>query len=105
MLYVKHIFVCTNQRPEGARACCGEAKGLELVSAFKEEIKKRGLNISVRAQRTGCFDICEFGPNVMVYPEGVVYGHVQISDVKEIMEKHIVGDQPVERLRIRPQRS
>jgi (2Fe-2S) ferredoxin len=35
---------------------------------------------------------------VVVYPEGVWYGKVTPADVPEIMEKHIVGGQPVERL-------
>ena len=100
MLYEKHIFVCVNQRPEGARICCGEEHGLKLVQAFKEEILKRGLKVKVRAQKTGCFDICETGPNVMVYHEGLVSGKVMVSDVPEIMENHIVGGKPVDRLRI-----
>jgi (2Fe-2S) ferredoxin len=35
---------------------------------------------------------------VVVYPEGVWYGKVGPADVAEIMEKHILGGQPVERL-------
>jgi (2Fe-2S) ferredoxin len=101
MLYLKHIFICTNQRKPGERICCGEETGMKIVEAFKEGIKKRGLKMTVRAQRTGCFDICEHGPTVAVYPEGVFYGHVQVSDVEEILEQHILNDKPVERLRLR----
>jgi (2Fe-2S) ferredoxin len=77
---------------------------MELVKAFKKEIKDRGLNIDMRAQKAGCFDICEFGPNVVVYPEGVFYGHVQLSDVMEIVEEHLINNRPVERLRLKFQR-
>jgi (2Fe-2S) ferredoxin len=98
MLYEKHIFICVNQRAEGERVSCGEVKGMELVNAFKEGIKKRGLKTKVRAQKTGCLDICEWGPNVVVYPEGIFYGKVQLGDVEEILEKHVVNNRPVERL-------
>ena len=98
MLYTKHIFICTNQRKPGERICCGEEHGMQLVNAFKEEIKKRGLKTTVRAQRTGCLDICERGPSLVVYPEGVFYGKVQLSDVNEIIEQHIINNRPVERL-------
>lgn len=104
MLFRHHIFICTNQRVEGARVSCGEARGMELVAAFKESVKRRNLQVDVRAQRAGCFDICESGPNVIVYPEGVVYGNVTLNDVEEIMEQHICGDQPVARLRVQPRR-
>jgi (2Fe-2S) ferredoxin len=35
---------------------------------------------------------------VVVYPEAVWYGHVTPADVDEIIDSHIIGGQPVERL-------
>jgi (2Fe-2S) ferredoxin len=35
-----------------------------------------------------------------VYPEAVWYGRVTIGDVDEIIDSHIIGGQPVERLLI-----
>lgn len=100
MLYKKHIFVCTNQRPEGSRVCCGEKAGLALVAAFKKEIKDRNINAEIRAQKAGCLETCELGPSVVIYPEGVFYGRVQLSDVNEIVNEHIENDRIVERLRM-----
>jgi (2Fe-2S) ferredoxin len=97
MKYKKHVFICTNTKDAGKK-CCGEERGMALVQAFKDEIRNRGLQNQMRAQRTGCLDACNFGPSLVVYPEGTYYGHVQQSDVTEIVEKHLLGNEPVERL-------
>lgn len=99
MKYRKHIFICTNERTDG-RKSCGEKCGMELVEKFKTIIKEKKLNTEVRAQRAGCFDVCNFGPAVVVYPEGVFYGNVQPEDVQEIFSEHIENDRPVERLKL-----
>ncbi len=98
MLYTKHVFICTNQRPEGSRVSCGESHGLALVAAFKKQIKDKRLNAEIRAQRAGCMETCELGPSVVVYPEGVFYGNVQLSDVDEIVTEHLENDRIVKRL-------
>jgi (2Fe-2S) ferredoxin len=99
MKYQKHVFICTNQK-DAPKKCCGETHGLELVEAFKQAMKDRNLVPDMRAQRTGCLDVCGKGPAVVVYPEGIFYGNVQLSDVEEIVESHLLNNQPVERLRL-----
>jgi (2Fe-2S) ferredoxin len=37
---------------------------------------------------------------VLVYPEGVMYGGVSKEDVTAIIEEHLLGDKPVERLKL-----
>ena len=101
MIYDKHVFICVNQRaPEALRKSCGEAHGMEIVEAFKKKLKERNLPIKLRAQKAGCLDICDFGQTVAVYPEGIFYVGVELSDVDEIIEEHIVNNRPVERLRL-----
>jgi (2Fe-2S) ferredoxin len=99
--FEKHIFICGNQRPEGhPRGCCDPAAKGELQKLFKQKLAERGLKGRVRANKAGCLDQCEHGPNLVVYPEGVWYGRVTPGDVDEIIESHIVGGKPVERLRL-----
>lgn len=100
MKYDKHIFICINERTDG-RKSCGEATGMSLVDAFKKELAAQGVRGSeVRAQKAGCIDICNFGPALVVYPEGVFYGAVSLDDVTEIVSSHIIGNVPVERLKL-----
>ena len=97
MKFKKHVFICTNDKPE-PKKCCGSEHGMALVEAFKASLTEKGLNIEIRAQRAGCLDTCGKGPTIVVYPEGVYYGNVQIEDVEEIVEQHLQNDKPVERL-------
>jgi (2Fe-2S) ferredoxin len=61
-----------------------------------EEIEERELSGEVMLTNTGCFGICDRGPVVVVYPEGIWYGGLDADAVEEIMEKHIEGGSPVE---------
>ena len=96
-----HVFVCENQRgPDDPRGCCAARGGVEVRQAFKAELERRGLKGEIRANSSGCLDACAHGPTVGVYPEGVWYGGVTAADVPEIVERHLVRGEPVERLRI-----
>jgi len=97
MKFKKHVFICTNDK-EAPKKCCGSENGMMLVEAFKEGLKARNLQVEIRAQKAGCLDTCALGPSLVVYPEGVHYGKVQLEDVEEIIESHLVNNQPVERL-------
>jgi (2Fe-2S) ferredoxin len=101
----KHIFVCENKRPEGhPKGCCADKNSLEVRALFKKRLKELGLNTSVRANASGCLDACEYGVTVLIYPEQVWYGGVTINDVEEIVQKHILKNIPVERLKIKDKR-
>ncbi len=84
-----HIFICTNERPEGApRGSCARRGSEQLVQLFKQEVLKLGLTAEVRAQKAGCLDLCEKGPTVVIYPDAVWYGPVSDADVPGIVRKH-----------------
>ena len=97
-VFEQHLFVCTNHRTNSEKRSCGEQHGLELTAAFKKAIKDKNLDMPIRAQRAGCLGICDFGPTVAIYPEGTFYVNVQLSDVEEIVQKHIIENKKVERL-------
>ena len=71
-----------------------------MRDALKAELTKRGLSKLIRANNAGCLDQCEHGVAVVVYPEQVWYGGVSVADVDEIVEKHLIGNEPVARLLI-----
>jgi (2Fe-2S) ferredoxin len=99
--FTHHIFVCCNQRAPGhSRGCCDPAGAETLRNALKAEVKSRELGSLVRVNKAGCLDQCELGPTVVIYPQAIWYGGVQLTDVRRIVEETIVGGRVIEDLAI-----
>ena len=99
--FERHVFVCHNTRPADApRPSCTSDGKSDLHARLQQLTKEAGLGGRVRINKSGCLDQCEHGPTVVVYPEAVWYGNVQPDDADAIVQEHLVGGRPVERLRI-----
>ena len=99
--FQRHVFVCINERPaDHPKGCCKAKGGVEVRDRLKAELTARGISKVVRANNAGCLDQCEHGVTVVVYPEQVWYGGVTVDDIPELVEKHLVGGEAVERLMI-----
>lgn len=94
-----YLFVCNNRRPDDApRPSCQAQGSLEVFAALKSQLAQAGLSKTVaRCCQSSCLDLCLHGPNVLVEPEHLVYGHVRVEDVPEIVESLRTGRR-VERL-------
>lgn len=96
-----HVFVCSSSRINGQqRGFCVNKDSVEIVQNFMMELEETGLSSEVMVTNTGCFGICDKGPIVVVYPEGVWYGNVTPDDVEEIVESHLENGEVVKRLMI-----
>jgi len=92
-----HVFACEQQKPEGA-PCCAARGGAQVLEALRREIGMRGLVEQVQVTACGSLGLCEHGPNVVVYPEGIWYSGVTEADVPEIVRSHFQEGTPVARL-------
>lgn len=77
---------------------CHASGSMVLKEALEKEIARVGLDKEVKVIETGCFGFCRFGPNMMVYPEGVFYCQVHEEDVPELVEEHLIKGRVVPRL-------
>src|SRR5689334_14858981 len=92
--YKRMIFVCTNRREDGSRPACGLRGSEEFCEILKEEVKKRGLKGKVRALKSGCMDLCELGPNIMVFPEGILHTGVHKEDIPVLIDAYLNNGNP-----------
>jgi 3-hydroxy-5-methyl-1-naphthoate 3-O-methyltransferase len=92
-----HLFLCTQQKPEGAPSCPASGS-FAVLEAMDREIERRHLTNDVQLTTCGCMGLCDEGPMIVVYPEGVWYRRVQAPDVAEIVDKLMSGHRVVDRL-------
>ncbi len=101
--YQHHIFFCLNQRSNG-EACCADQGAQAAADHCKKRVKAAGLAGpgGVRVNKAGCLDRCAGGPVAVVYPQETWYTYVDEADIDEIVESHLKGGLPVQRLLLAP---
>src|SRR5262245_52171749 len=90
--YARHIFVCNgkecdpHQQAEKIYRRLGELLG---------DLARLSNPARVRRGTCPCLGVCENGPIVVVYPEGVWYRHVDEALLQRIVEEHLKNNSPV----------
>ena len=89
-MYRGYIMVCSGPN-------CGRTSG-RLADEFDVQIKMAGLRKEIQVIRGGCLGLCGSGPNVIIFPEGTIYSHVQNEDAARIVSEHLLKGGRVEDL-------
>lgn len=90
-----HVLVCTASH-------CMQKGAANVAGRLRIELKRRGLDHDIMVNTCDSIELCDIGPNIVVYPEGIIYSGVGIGDLKDIIE-HLQGGEPVERLVLSPE--
>ena len=91
--YVAHVFICLNDR-QGRRKSCSDGEAAEIRRRLKTACKERGWhNTKIRISQAGCMGLCDQGPNVVIYPQKILFTGATVHDVEPIMQAlaHIVS--------------
>jgi len=98
--FKRHFFICQTKRPVGDKPSCGQQGSDVLFSRLVEALDKRPeLGPQVEVTACGCLGNCYDGPSMVVYPEGFWYAKLRPEDLDEVIERHLVHGEPVERLK------
>jgi (2Fe-2S) ferredoxin len=81
----KHIFVCGSFRRGTPQGVCHKKESARLLEFFEQEINDREMD-GVMVSSTGCLQICDEGPVVVVYPQNVWYGKVTEQGAEAILD-------------------
>lgn len=77
---------------------CQATNCQEVVSEVKREMRNNGLGENVRLRVTGCHGFCEQGPIMVIDPANIFYGHVNPSDVGDILKRTVIRGELIDRL-------
>ncbi len=89
--YKAMLMVCTGTG-------CVSTGGFKVRDALEDVIKSKGLEKEFLVVGTGCNGFCAMGPIIVVQPDGIFYQKVTEKDLEEIVDQHLLGGTPVERL-------
>ena len=85
--------------------CCGSgcvsAGALKIKDRFHEVLAEKGISNEINIIETGCMGPCDYGPVMVIYPEGIFYKAVTPEDVEEIVSEHFLKGRPVQRLMLK----
>ena len=81
--YKAHFFICNG------KACSEKGSPDECKKFFKDKINEHGLKSEMRACSSSCLDLCDHGPNIVVYPEGTWYSGVGRDEWQKIFNCYL----------------
>ena len=86
-----HVLICGGTG-------CSSSGSMRIGTELEAEIALKGLSNEVQVVRTGCFGLCENGPIMVIYPDGIFYNHVTVEDVPQIVEETLLKGRVIDRL-------
>lgn len=95
--FQKHILVCLNE------TC--KSQGSEIIfEKLKARIKELNLKKIYRPSKAICLGLCGKGPNVVVWPEGVVYCGFSEDNIEDLIQKHLLKNEMLTDLLYKPEK-
>lgn len=90
----RHVLVCTSQH-------CQQKGAADVVGLLRLQVVRQKLDTEILVNTCGTIDLCDIGPNMVIYPDNIVYGNVKRGDLPEIVD-YLKGGPVVERLLVGP---
>jgi (2Fe-2S) ferredoxin len=93
----RHILACTGNH-------CNQKGAAKVITRLRFELMRRKMTDRILLNTCGTIDLCDIGPNLVIYPDNIVYSNITENDIPDIV-KYLDGGPVVERLLTGPDSS
>lgn len=83
----RHVLICTASH-------CSQKGATDVAGKLRLDILRKGLDTEILVNTCGTIDLCDIGPNIVVYPDNVILSGVTTKDIPDIVAYLRGGDVP-----------
>lgn len=75
----RHVLICTAVH-------CNSKGAMDLAGRLRIELIRKKLDAEILVNNCGTIDLCDIGPNVVIYPDNVILRGVTLKDLPVLVE-------------------
>ena len=101
----RHLFLCADQtKPK----CCDKDLSIQAFNYLKQRLQDLGIDRPTQANtpeqpspcvfrtKANCLRICQQGPILVIYPDGIWYHSATPAVIEQIIQSHLLNNQPLQ---------